>query len=117
DTVGLLARSAADVGLCFSVFTHANPALPAIDKPRIGFYRTLQWSKADAAARLGKAGARVREITMPEKFSELSAARNIVGDYETSRALAWERLRFEDKISTAVREKQRKADAVTYDQF
>jgi len=63
-----MARSVADIALCFSALTHSKPALPAIDKPRIGFYRTLQWDKADAAtqaaledaaSRLAKAGARV----------------------------------------------------------
>ncbi|MGZ8265170.1 MAG: amidase family protein, partial [Burkholderiales bacterium] len=99
-------------------------ALPAIERPRIGFYRTLQWAKAaaathaaleGAASRLAKAGARVREINLPGKFEEFSDARNKVSDFESSRALAWERRHFEDKI--AVREKLRKADAVTLDEY
>jgi amidase len=126
DTVGVMARSVADVALGFSVMTNANPALPAIDAPRIGFYRTPQWEKAQpstvaalegAASRLGKAGARVREITMPAKFDELFAARNVVGDFESARALAWERRHFEEKIGAKVRDKLRRSDAVTFDQF
>ena len=126
DTVGVMARTVADAALGFSVLTNANPALPALDAPRIGFYRTPQWPKADqataaalegAASRLGKAGARVREITMPAKFDELFAARNVVGDFEGARALAWERQHFEEKISAKVREKLRKSDAVTFDEF
>src|SRR5687767_3486658 len=127
DTVGLLGRTIADVALGFAVVTRQDAvrfSLPAIDKPRIGFYRTLQWSKAEAAtvaalegaaSRLAKAGARVSEITMPEKFDELFGARNKVGDFESSRALAWERRNFEEKI--AVKEKLRKADAVTIDEY
>jgi Asp-tRNA(Asn)/Glu-tRNA(Gln) amidotransferase A subunit family amidase len=45
----------------------------------------------DAASRLARAGARVREVTMPEKFDAFSDARARIGDFESSRALAWER--------------------------
>jgi Asp-tRNA(Asn)/Glu-tRNA(Gln) amidotransferase A subunit family amidase len=126
DTVGVLGRTVADVALAFAVMTRdeARLALPTIEKPRIGFYRTPQWPKADAAtmaalesaaSRLAKAGARVSEVIMPTKFDELFGARNKVGDYESSRALAWERRHFEEKI--AVREKLQKADAVTLDEY
>jgi Asp-tRNA(Asn)/Glu-tRNA(Gln) amidotransferase A subunit family amidase len=122
-----MGRTVADVALAFAVMTRKDAsgfALPSIDKPRIGFYRTLQWAKADAAtqgaledaaSRLGRSGARVSEVTLPEKFSELPAARNKVGDFESSRALAWERANHEEKI--AVREKLRRADAVTLDEY
>jgi amidase len=127
DTLGVMGRTVADVALAFAVMTRrdaAGVALPEIQKPRIGFYRTLQWPKADAAtmaalegaaSALAKAGARVTEITLPEKFNELAAARSRVGDFESSRSLAWERRHFEDKI--AVKEKLRKADAVTLDEY
>jgi Asp-tRNA(Asn)/Glu-tRNA(Gln) amidotransferase A subunit family amidase len=127
DTVGIMGRSVADVAFAFAVMTRngaAGGALPQIDKPRIGFCRTPQWAKADAAthaaledaaSRLAKAGARVREISMPAKFEEFPAARSKVGDFESSRALAWERRHFDEKI--AVREKLRKADAVTLEEY
>ena len=125
DTVGLMGRTVADVALAFAVMTRSKRSeLPAIDKPRIGFYRTLHWDKADpathaalegAAAKLAKAGARVSEVTLPAKFSELARARNAIGAFEASRALAWERANHEDEI--AVREKLRKADAVTFDEY
>jgi Asp-tRNA(Asn)/Glu-tRNA(Gln) amidotransferase A subunit family amidase len=126
DTVGVLGRTVADVALAFSVMTRDEQrfALPVIEKPRIGFYRTPQWPKADATtmaalesagSRLAKAGARLSDVSMPAKFDELFGARNKVGDYESSRALAWERRHFEDKI--AVREKLKKADAVTLDEY
>lgn len=127
DTVGLMGRSVGDVALAFAVVTRSGAptfALPPIDNPRIGFYRTLSWAKADAAtqaaledaaSRLAAAGARVTEVTLPAKFSEFADARNKVGHYETSRALAWERRNFEEQI--AVREKLRRADAVTFEQY
>jgi Asp-tRNA(Asn)/Glu-tRNA(Gln) amidotransferase A subunit family amidase len=57
----------------------------------------------------------VSEATLPAKFSEFADARSKVGDFESSRALAWERQHFEDKIGS--REKLRKADAVTLDDY
>jgi Asp-tRNA(Asn)/Glu-tRNA(Gln) amidotransferase A subunit family amidase len=42
-------------------------------------------------------------------------ARGKVGDFETSRALAWERQHFEERIGG--REKLRNADAVTLDEY
>jgi amidase len=127
DTVGLMARDVGDVALAYAVLTGrdtAGFAVPTIERPRIGFYRTLQWAKADAAthaalddaaSRLAKAGARVTQVTLPARFDELAAARNRIGEYESSRALAWERRHFEDRI--AVKEKLRKADAVTLDEY
>jgi amidase len=129
DTVGLMARTVTDVALGLAVMTRpdaAGFALPAIDKPRIGFYRTPHWSKAeactvaaleDAAARLARAGARVRETTMPEKFDELSGARALIGDFESSRALAWERRNFEDQISEKARSRLPKGDSCTLEDF
>ncbi|HEX2829782.1 MAG TPA: amidase [Burkholderiales bacterium] len=124
DTVGLMGRSVGDVALALSVMTGSRFELPAVDKPRIGFYRTLHWDKADAAtqsalegaaSQLAKAGARVSEVTLPARFEELLRARNAVGAFESSRALAWERANHEEQI--AVREKLRKSDAVTFDEY
>src|SRR5262249_34891654 len=97
DTVGLIARTVADVAPGCGVMTNpggAGRALPAVEKPRIGFCRTPQWSKAeagtmaaleDAASRLGRAGASVREVTLPGRFDAFSSARAKVGDFESSR--------------------------------
>ena len=128
DTVGLMARTVTDIALALAVMTGrtVREALPAIDTPRIGFYRTPQWPRAEAATaaalegavlQLGKAGARIREITMPPQFDELFAAKNRVSDYETTRALAWERRHFPEKLSATLREKLTKSDSCTLDQF
>src|SRR5262245_6653535 len=102
DTVGLIARTVADVALGFAVMTNPGAkgsALPVVEKPRIGFCRTPQWSKAeastmaaleDAASRLAGAGASVCEVTLPGRFEAFANARARVGDFESSRALAWE---------------------------
>ncbi|MGZ5095595.1 MAG: amidase, partial [Burkholderiales bacterium] len=127
DTVGLMARTVADVALTFGVLTgHAEAALPAIDRPRIGFWRTPHWSRAepataaaleDAVSRLAKAGARIQEITMPDKFRDISGAKSRISEYEATRALAWERRHFEEKISAGLRTKLAKSDACTLDQY
>jgi amidase len=127
DTLGIMGRSVADVALAFAVMTRRGATgvtLPALEKPRIGFYRTPQWAKADeathaaledAVSRFAEAGARMSEISMPGKIDELAAARSQIGDFESSRALAWERQHFEEKI--AVCEKLKKADAVTLEEY
>src|SRR5262249_12056705 len=85
DTVGLIARTVADVALGFAVLTNsrAGAALPAVEKPRVGFCRTPQWPKAeactmaaleDAASRLARAGASVRETALPGRFDAFSEA-------------------------------------------
>jgi amidase len=127
DTVGLMGRTVADVALAFGVLTgRAKAELPAIDRPRIGFWRTPHWSRAepgtaaaleDAVSRLAEAGARIQEITMPEKFSDLSSAKSRISEYEATRALAWERQHFEEKISAGLRNKLAKSDACTLDQY
>jgi Asp-tRNA(Asn)/Glu-tRNA(Gln) amidotransferase A subunit family amidase len=128
DTVGLMARSVSDIASTLRAMTDQKPdgALPAIDKPRIGFCRTPQWPHAEpatvaalegAASQLAKAGARVREITLPPAFDALYDAKTRIGDYESTRALAWERSHFEQKISAVLREKLATSDACTLAQY
>jgi Asp-tRNA(Asn)/Glu-tRNA(Gln) amidotransferase A subunit family amidase len=128
DTVGLMARSVSDIALTLRAMTDQKPdgALPAIDKPRIGFCRTPQWPHAEpatvaalegAASQLAKAGARVREVTLPPAFDALYDAKTRIGDYESTRALAWERSHFEQKISAVLREKLATSDACTLEQY
>ncbi len=115
DTIGLLARSLDDIELVSAVLELRKPAAPvALDRaPRIGFCRTPMWEKAqpetvaaieDAAARLGKAGAQVREIALPEEFSGLrNAARETINNYERAAAMAHEWNSHRDLISERLR--------------
>src|SRR5262249_30883183 len=104
DTIGLIARSLDDIELVSAVLELPAPASPpspaggggvgggAPRAPRIGLCRTSLWDKAqpetvaaveDAAARLAKAGASIREIVLPETFSGLrEAARETINNYE-----------------------------------
>src|SRR5689334_12714323 len=78
DTLGLIARSVEDIALYRDVLTGGEPQ-PVKDAPapRIGFCRTHFWSRVeptsqklleDAAAKLAKAGARVKDVTLPKEF-------------------------------------------------
>src|SRR5215813_9534117 len=80
DTIGLIARSLDDLELVAAVLELRTPSAPdALDRPpRIGLCRTPLWDKAqpetvsaveDAAQGLGRAGARVSEIALPEPFA------------------------------------------------
>jgi amidase len=122
DTIGLIARSLDDVELISAVLelrtapTHASPASGeakgggSFDRaPRIGLCRTPLWSEArpettaaieDAARRLGKAGALVREVMLPEEFSGLRhAARETINNCERAAAMAWEWAHHRPQIS------------------
>ena len=107
DTIGWLARSIDDIELLTRVLRMQNPAPPRRLEaaPRIGVWRTDLWDTAqpetkaaieDAAEQLGKAGAIVREIKLPDAFTGLHrVARATVGFYERAAcmAFAWENQR------------------------
>ena len=102
DTLGLMARSLDDIELVSDVLELRPAAQPVTltRAPRIGLCRTPLWNTAqpetaaaveDAAARLGKAGAQVKEIELPEEFSGLrNAARETINNYERAAAMAHE---------------------------
>lgn len=101
DTLGLLARSIDDVALLDSVLAGGiAPSFRSLDLPPvIGVCRTHLWPMAlpetveaidDAAARLGAAGARVSEVTLPEAFTGLTRARELINNFERARAMGYE---------------------------
>ena len=60
----------------------------------------------DAAARLGKAGAQVREIALPEEFAGLrNAARETINNYERAAAMAHEWNSHREQISERLRKR------------
>lgn len=112
DTVGLIARSVADISLSLPVVTEcAAPAVSALNKPRIAFCRTPQWKDAGMATvsaienssiALARAGAQVVEYQLPSEFDALSAAHGVINDYEAYRALSHEIRTAPDKISASL---------------
>jgi Asp-tRNA(Asn)/Glu-tRNA(Gln) amidotransferase A subunit family amidase len=126
DTIGLMARSLDDIALITSVllggrniraFTpvfagYAAP-VPLDAAPRIGLCRTPLWDTAqpetkhaveDAAARLAKAGAQLRDVMLPAEFAGLkAAARETINNYERSKSMAAEWVSHRDLISAKLR--------------
>jgi Asp-tRNA(Asn)/Glu-tRNA(Gln) amidotransferase A subunit family amidase len=117
DTIGLIARSIDDIELLSAILElRPGPAPRALDRPpRIGLCRTPMWDKAqpetvaaikDAAARLGKAGAELREVVLPSEFTGLrNAARETVNNYERAAAMACEWNIHRDQISERLRKR------------
>jgi Asp-tRNA(Asn)/Glu-tRNA(Gln) amidotransferase A subunit family amidase len=117
DTIGLIARSIDDIELLSTVLELRPSSAPrALDRPpRIGLCRTPMWDKAqpetvaaieDAAARLAKAGAELREVVLPGEFTGLrNAARETVNNYERAAAMAWEWNAHRDRISERLRKR------------
>lgn len=101
DTVGLMARDVRDLGMLASVAAH-YPALAFDDEsitssPIIGMCQTWEWDRADAAiqaafdhcrTRFERAGARIREVQLPEEFKGLLQAHRDVAMYEMGRGFA-----------------------------
>jgi Asp-tRNA(Asn)/Glu-tRNA(Gln) amidotransferase A subunit family amidase len=102
DTLGLFARSIADLALYRDVLLGMTPEpLPdALETPpRIGFCRTHLWSIVepstqcrleDAAQQLAKAGAQVVEVTLPPEFAQIEEAQRWIASFEFARNFTWE---------------------------
>ena len=117
DTIGVFARSVADVALLLPVLAGLPPFVPGTPPPpRIGVCRVHPWALAseearavveEAAARLAKAGATVVDITLPPAFEELLAVRARINDFEIGRALSWEyeaeRARLSHRLAQAIK--------------
>jgi Asp-tRNA(Asn)/Glu-tRNA(Gln) amidotransferase A subunit family amidase len=101
DTIGVHARSLDDIELLTAVLRMQVPQPPREvgRAPRVGLCRTEIWDTAQpetkaavegAAAALGKAGATVREVALPEAFKGMHAiARGTINFYERSACMAF----------------------------
>jgi amidase len=102
DTIGWLARSIDDIALLTAVLSGQTPQAPRETgtAPRIGLCRTELWDSAQAetkaavetaADQLGKAGATVREIALPQAFAGLAGlARGTINHFERAACVAFE---------------------------
>lgn len=132
DTVGLVARDVRDVAF-FAAEMARYPALRLPEEqtsleraPTIGLCRTWEWDRTDEAMRtafedssraLSAAGARVREIVLPEPFKGMLAAHTAVVHFEMSRGFADVLERLADLIRPALLERTRKGLEVTGEQY
>ena len=108
DTIGIMTRSADDLGLCMQVLTGRALASDPSRAPKIGLCRTPRWSVASPemqkhveaiAALLGKAGAKIQDFELPAGSDQLFDRHKVVMAYETARALGWEYFNHGDKLS------------------
>ncbi len=115
DTVGIMARSVADIALfraAMMAIPYEKPAMPERG-PRLALCRTPHWDKAqpegkaaleDAARRLAAAGAEIVEAELPNACGGVSDIQNRHSFFEAPRNHAPERLRHEALLSLALRE-------------
>ena len=116
DTLGVMGRSVEDCALLVNVcsartlpdFTAKLPRAP-----RIGFFRTSRWADAsaathrtleDAAAALAKAGAQVRDFSLPAEFDRLYDEQVLIMNFEAARSLAHERFQHREGLSDHLRD-------------
>jgi len=129
DTIGWLARSIDDIALLTAVLRMQVPqALRHLERaPRIGLCRTEMWDSAQAesktavegaAAALAKAGAAVRDITLPDAFTGLRViARETVNFYERAACMAYEWDHYRDQLSPQMRRYIENGQKTTRDDY
>jgi Asp-tRNA(Asn)/Glu-tRNA(Gln) amidotransferase A subunit family amidase len=101
---------------------------PLHKAPRIGLCRTHEWHAAqpettatmeNIGAALGRAGAKLSEIVLPQVFAGVAQAQIDIMNYEIHAALACERLQhyagLSDKLKQLL-ENARQCDAARYDE-
>jgi Asp-tRNA(Asn)/Glu-tRNA(Gln) amidotransferase A subunit family amidase len=118
DTVGLFARSVADIALAARVLAPGRAAgfrasgAREPEPPRIALMRTPHWSRVEPAARaaieevagdLAGAGAPVTEVEPPAGFAELVAAQTTIQWVEAAANLAPELATSPELLSDEVR--------------
>jgi len=128
DTLGTLTRTVADAALLVGAVS-GRDLLPRslVRPPRIGLCRTHEWSAAlpatvaaieTAGAALARAGAKVKEISLPQDFAKVTQAQIDIMNYESYAALACERLQhyagLSDKLKQLL-ETAQQCDAARYD--
>jgi Asp-tRNA(Asn)/Glu-tRNA(Gln) amidotransferase A subunit family amidase len=129
DTVGWLARSIDDCEMLTAVLRMQAPSPPREfnGSPRIGVWRTDLWDTAqqetkaaveDAAERLGKAGAHVRDAELSEAFRGLHVvSRSTIAFYERAAcmAFAWDRHR--EQLSPQMRRYIENGQKISRDEY
>lgn len=117
DTVGVMARSVADCALFVDAVSGVDlgdPDTRTASTPRIGLCRSPIWDRAapetvalfeQAAARLARAGATLRDFDLPPEFDMLEAAHGVIMNAESARALGWEMTTALDQLSPTLRER------------
>ena len=113
DTLGIFARSTADIALMRGVLLGGGGHLDALTTPpRLGLCPTPQWSSTQPASRealrvaverLRARGAHIADVVLPASFDALVDAQQTIMTYETARNYVFEMTRYEDRLSASFR--------------
>ncbi|HYI29475.1 MAG TPA: amidase [Bradyrhizobium sp.] len=128
DTMGLFARSVADIAMLRSVLSGVEPAAAVRDVRgvRIGVCRTMNWKVAqpesvqalESAARgLAASGAKVHDVEMPAVFNDINQSFSVISGVETLRALALEARDHFSTLNYWIKDSLTAAKRVDQDQF
>ena len=130
DTLGLYGRSIEDVALFRSgvlAIDHEPLRDASISELRVAFCRTMFWDRASTATQnvlettaetLGKAGAKISELTLDGPFEGYEALGRTVTGFEFPRALTFERTHHYELLSDDLREKRfAHGLTVTFDEY
>ncbi|KMO39581.1 amidase [Methylobacterium tarhaniae] len=114
DTLGLFAAGVADAAHALALLAD-RPAIARTGEsgaPRIGILRQefcaapepeAEAALACAAQAAERAGAAIRDLTLPASFGEAFAAHGTLQDYEARQALAWEYATHRDALPPRLR--------------
>jgi Asp-tRNA(Asn)/Glu-tRNA(Gln) amidotransferase A subunit family amidase len=117
DTIGVIARSAADCALFAGAVSGrdlGDPDRRPDSNPRIGICRSPVWDNAlpetqallpRVVTALGRGGAHIEDHELPAMFNELIGAHPVVMNNESARSLGWELATARDRISTELLER------------
>ncbi len=126
DTVGWFTNDVADAATVFGVLSGGSEAPPvgeAAGAPRVGVYRSHQWSAAqpeldgvlaEAGRRLAAAGVEVFELEPLRHLEGFFEAADVVLHYEVARVFAWERAHHHELISPLVQRMLTRADGISH---
>ncbi len=129
DTIGLFGRVVEDLPLFRAAVTGFAPkalAMVPVSDLKIGLCRTMYWDRAEdytktllesAAQQLAKAGAKVSDLQLGGPFTDFERIGRRINDYESSRALSWERDHHWELLSEFQRGKQGSWLNISYEQY
>jgi Asp-tRNA(Asn)/Glu-tRNA(Gln) amidotransferase A subunit family amidase len=115
DTIGLFARSVADIAALRGVLVGTEEAPPAVNVRvlRIGVCRSPYWNEAqpeavaaleNAAATLGRAGGTVRDADLPAVFDGIAETFGVISSVEAARALVMEARDHRAKLNSWIKD-------------